>query len=95
MLSEVSRLLKIMTVRGSILERYKGRIYNTYCVFGNDGKLKAKHRKIHLFDIDIPGKITFMESKTLTVGEAPTIVATSLICCFTFHLITVMLLLLS
>lgn len=32
--------------------------------------------QIHLFDIDIPGKITFMESKTLTAGETPTIVDT-------------------
>ncbi|KAL4269728.1 hypothetical protein GQ457_HM001170 [Hibiscus cannabinus] len=51
-------------------------LYNTCCVFGTDGKLKAKHRKIHLFDIDIPGKITFTESKTLTAGETPTIVDT-------------------
>ncbi|XP_034198660.1 omega-amidase, chloroplastic isoform X3 [Prunus dulcis] len=31
---------------------------------------------IHLFDIDIPGKITFIESKTLTAGQTPTIVDT-------------------
>ncbi|XP_074335487.1 omega-amidase, chloroplastic-like isoform X5 [Apium graveolens] len=31
---------------------------------------------IHLFDIDIPGEITFQESKTLTAGETPTIVDT-------------------
>lgn len=34
-------------------------------IFGN---------QIHLFDIDIPGKITFQESKTLSAGETPTIV---------------------
>lgn len=34
--------------------------------------------QIHLFDIDIPGKITFIESKTLTAGETPTIVDTGL-----------------
>lgn len=32
--------------------------------------------QIHLFDIDIPGKITFIESKTLTAGQTPTIVDT-------------------
>jgi len=36
--------------------------------------------QIHLFDIDIPVKITFMESKTLTAGEKPTIVDTGLMC---------------
>ncbi|KAJ0090542.1 hypothetical protein Patl1_13809 [Pistacia atlantica] len=76
MLAETSRLLNITIVGGSIPERSGDRLYNTCCVFGSDGKLKAKHRKIHLFDIDIPGKITFMESKTLTAGETPTIVDT-------------------
>ncbi|XP_031376761.1 omega-amidase, chloroplastic [Punica granatum] len=76
MLSEIARLLKITIVGGSIPERSGDRLYNTCCVFDSDGKLKAKHRKIHLFDIDIPGKITFMESKTLTAGETPTIVDT-------------------
>ncbi|XP_077236311.1 nitrilase/cyanide hydratase and apolipoprotein N-acyltransferase family protein [Tasmannia lanceolata] len=76
MLSEVARIRKITIVGGSIPERSGDRLYNTCCVFGTDGKLKAKHRKIHLFDIDIPGKITFKESKTLTAGEKPTIVDT-------------------
>ncbi|KAI5586152.1 hypothetical protein BDE02_06G194100 [Populus trichocarpa] len=76
MLSEAARLLKITIVGGSIPERSGDRLYNTCCVFDIDGKLKAKHRKIHLFDIDIPGKITFIESKTLTAGETPTIVDT-------------------
>ncbi|KAK6927241.1 Carbon-nitrogen hydrolase [Dillenia turbinata] len=76
MLSEVSRRLKITIVGGSISERSGGRLYNTCCVFNTEGKLIAKHRKIHLFDIDIPGKITFQESKTLTPGETPTIVDT-------------------
>ncbi|KAL0372213.1 UNVERIFIED_CONTAM: Omega-amidase, chloroplastic [Sesamum calycinum] len=76
MLSEVARLLNITIVGGSIPERSGDKLYNTCCVFGPDGKLKAKHRKIHLFDIDIPGKITFKESKTLTAGETPTTVDT-------------------
>ncbi|GFP79493.1 omega-amidase chloroplastic [Phtheirospermum japonicum] len=78
MLAELSRSLKITIVGGSIPERSGDRVYNTCCVFGTDGKLKAKHRKIHLFDIDIPGKMTFKESKTLTAGETPTIVDTGI-----------------
>ncbi|KAF4375758.1 hypothetical protein F8388_014480 [Cannabis sativa] len=76
MLSEAARVLKITIVGGSIPERSGDKLYNACCVFGADGKLKAKHRKIHLFDIDIPGKITFIESKTLTAGQTPTIVDT-------------------
>ncbi|CAI9100678.1 OLC1v1037829C1 [Oldenlandia corymbosa var. corymbosa] len=76
MLSELSQRLKITIVGGSIPERSGDKIFNTCCVFGADGTIKGKHRKIHLFDIDIPGKMTFMESKTLTAGESPTIVDT-------------------
>ena len=36
------------------------------------GAIIAKHRKVHLFDIDVPGKITFKESDTLTAGDSPT-----------------------
>jgi hypothetical protein len=52
MLSEVSRLLKITIVGGSIPERSGDRVYNTCCVFGTDGKLKAKHRKV-LFETQL------------------------------------------
>ena len=31
---------------------------------------------MHLFDIDIPGGVSFRESLTLTPGEAPTVVDT-------------------
>lgn len=30
----------------------------------------AKYRKTHLFDIDIPGKITYKESETFTAGNS-------------------------
>ncbi|KAK8923815.1 N-carbamoylputrescine amidase [Platanthera zijinensis] len=76
MLSEAARSLKVTIVGGSIPERSGDCLYNTCCIFGTDGNLKGKHRKLHLFDIDIPGKITFKESKTLTAGQQPTIVDT-------------------
>jgi omega-amidase len=48
------------------------RYYNTCLVFNPDGRVVAKHRKVHLFDIDVPGKIRFMESDTLTGGSCIT-----------------------
>ena len=36
----------------------------------------AKHRKIHLFDIDVPGKIKFQESETLSPGNSLTTIDT-------------------
>ncbi|ERN11201.1 omega-amidase, chloroplastic-like isoform X1 [Amborella trichopoda] len=76
MLSEVARSREITIVGGSIPEHCCGQLYNSCCIFGSDGLLMAKHRKVHLFDIDVPGDITFRESDTLTAGEKPTIVDT-------------------
>ncbi|MCJ1358471.1 MAG: hypothetical protein MMC33_008471 [Icmadophila ericetorum] len=43
--------------------------YNTSLLFGPAGELLSTHRKVHLFDIDIPGKITFKESEVLSPGN--------------------------
>ena len=53
------------------------KIYNTSCLFDNKGNLIGKHRKVHLFDIDVEGKITFKESDTLSPGENITTISTS------------------
>ena len=50
------------------------KIYNTCVVFDSEGTIVGKHRKMHLFDIDIPGKMTFKESDTLTGGDSITVV---------------------
>mmetsp|Transcript_23346 Transcript_23346/g.39037 ORF Transcript_23346/g.39037 Transcript_23346/m.39037 type:complete len:340 (-) Transcript_23346:302-1321(-) len=76
MLSNTARELGVVVVGGSIPERHGDQLYNTCCVFSTEGTLLAKHRKTHLFDIDIPGKITFKESDTLTPGETGTVVDT-------------------
>uniref|UniRef100_A0A453IW43 CN hydrolase domain-containing protein n=1 Tax=Aegilops tauschii subsp. strangulata TaxID=200361 RepID=A0A453IW43_AEGTS len=46
MMSDVARSLQITLVGGSISERSGNSLYNTCCVFGSDGKLKGKHRKV-------------------------------------------------
>ena len=61
---------------GSIPERDGSSIFNTSVVVNSSGEVVAKHRKVHLFDIDVPGKIRFMESDTLTAGDAYTVVDT-------------------
>ncbi|KAK0635769.1 carbon-nitrogen hydrolase [Bombardia bombarda] len=48
--------------------------YNTSLTFSPTGALLATHRKVHLFDIDIPGQITFRESDVLSPGNQLTIV---------------------
>ncbi|KAG0513349.1 hypothetical protein BDA96_10G094300 [Sorghum bicolor] len=76
MLSEVAAAKKITIVGGSIPEKASGKMFNTCCVIGPDGKILAKHRKLHLFEIDIPGDITLKESDTFTGGQETTIVDT-------------------
>jgi omega-amidase len=70
-MSKISKELSIFLVAGSIpiydkkLEKY----FNSSFTFNNHGEIVAKFNKIHLFDIDIPGKITFQESKVLSPGS--------------------------
>ncbi|XP_038233598.1 omega-amidase NIT2 [Dermochelys coriacea] len=68
-LSEVAKECGIYLIGGSIPEEDAGKLYNTCTVFGPDGAMLAKHRKIHLFDINVPGKIRFQESETLSPGD--------------------------
>lgn len=44
-------------------------VYNTCFVFDKNGDIIARHRKVHLFDIDVPGHVYFKESDTLTPGD--------------------------
>lgn len=53
-------------------------IYNTSVLFDNNGKFLGKHRKMHLFDIDVKGKIYFKESDTLSAGSNFTVIKTDL-----------------
>lgn len=76
MLSEAASQHQVTIVGGSVPESHRGQLYNTCCVYGPDGRRLAKHRKVHLFDIDIPGKITMRESDTLSPGTHATVVDT-------------------
>ncbi len=75
-LSAIARAQKIYLVGGTIPELDGDRVYNTSFIFGKNGELIGKHRKVHLFDIDIEGGISFRESDTLTAGEEITVVET-------------------
>jgi predicted amidohydrolase len=57
--------------------RTKPLYYNTCTIWNPDGELIGTHRKVHLFDIDIPGKITFKESEVLVPGNSLTVVNTA------------------
>jgi len=71
-LIDIAKKNKIFLVGGSIPEVDDGKVYNTCLVIDPTGEIVAKHRKVHLFDIHVPGKITFRESETLSPGNSVT-----------------------
>ncbi|XP_039758233.1 omega-amidase NIT2 isoform X2 [Pararge aegeria] len=68
-LSRAAAEARVCVVGGTVPERCGGALYNTCTVWDGSGKLLAQHRKMHLFDIDIPDKITFRESEVLSAGD--------------------------
>lgn len=68
-LSKAAKENNIFLIGGSIPEEDNGKLYNTCTVYNPEGNMVAKHRKVHLFDIDVPGKICFKESETLSPGK--------------------------
>ncbi|KAF5404900.1 Carbon-nitrogen hydrolase [Paragonimus heterotremus] len=69
-MSEVSKKHGIWLVAGSIPELGPdGRLYNCSMTFNPNGCLIGAYRKLHLFDIDIPGQFSFKESNSLSAGK--------------------------
>lgn len=75
---ELAKECSIILVAGSIPEKEGSNIFNTSYVYDESGKLLGRHRKVHLFDINIKGGQYFKESEVLTAGEDFTLVDTSL-----------------
>lgn len=91
---ELSRLAKkhgVYLAAGSVPERDgEGRVYNTAYVFDRAGRQIGKHRKVHMFDIQVEGGQHFKESETLTPGDKCTVFDTEfgkvgLCICFDFR----------
>jgi len=82
LMAGLARELEIHLVAGSITEDAPGqpKRYNTSVLFGPDGRRLAVYRKIHLFDVDLPGRVTIKESDAKLAGtevaSAPTAFAT-------------------
>lgn len=70
-MSHLARELQIFLCAGSLCEQSaqvnKG--YNTSLLFSPQGELLASYRKIHLFDIDLPDRVTYRESRYMIPGE--------------------------
>ena len=77
-LGEIARRFRLTLVAGSVLERTAdGRLPgNTSVVIGEDGGTLAAYRKIHLFDVSIPGRVEVRESARRSPGTEPVCVDT-------------------
>lgn len=69
--SDLAKEFSVHLIAGSIPEEDNGKLYNTCFVYDSNGMRIAKYRKVHLFDIDIPGGVKFTESDVLYPGDKP------------------------
>lgn len=77
-MSALALRLKVTLVAGSIAERdvsaanavaeASRRVFNTSLMFGPDGRERVRYRKQHLFDVDLPGRVSVQESAWCGAG---------------------------
>lgn len=69
-MADLARHLEITLLLGSLPEKIDGerKVHNTSVLLGPDGAVIASYRKIHLFDIDLPG-MEHKESKAVAPGK--------------------------
>ncbi|MDV2504554.1 MAG: carbon-nitrogen hydrolase family protein [bacterium] len=67
----LARELAVTLLLGSIPEAIPDseKTYNTSVLLGPDGQTLAFYRKIHLFDVDVPGVVELKESKAVEAGD--------------------------
>src|SRR5262249_35125838 len=71
-LAEMARAHGVWVLGGGMPERSpdRDRPYNTCAVFAPDGRLAARYRKIHLFDVELSER-SYRESSSSTAGREP------------------------
>jgi predicted amidohydrolase len=72
-LSEAARQHRVWLVAGGMPEASGDlqRPYNTSLLVAPDGRIAARYRKIHLFDVDLPDGTKLLESNATRAGSEP------------------------
>jgi deaminated glutathione amidase len=76
----LARTLGVFLCMGSLLEAAPddARRYNTSCIVDPSGAIVARYRKIHLFDVELPGRVAVRESATRLPGDEAVVARTAL-----------------
>jgi len=77
-MSALAKDCGVYLVGGSIPELDSGKLRNTCFIFGKDGLILGKFSKMHMFDVNVEGGVSFKESATLSHGTHLTVVDTEL-----------------
>ncbi|MEM7314880.1 MAG: carbon-nitrogen hydrolase family protein, partial [Planctomycetota bacterium] len=77
-LAALARELKITLCAGSIAEACEdpNRVFNTSLILDARGEIIATYRKMHLFEVDLPDRITLCEADYMTAGDNLSVVST-------------------
>jgi predicted amidohydrolase len=78
-MAALARRLRLTLLLGSLPERVEGdkRVFNTSVLLSPEGGVLATYRKIHLFDIDLPGMEHLKESRSVIPGEETVVAQTA------------------
>ncbi|MDP3919521.1 MAG: carbon-nitrogen hydrolase family protein [Candidatus Omnitrophota bacterium] len=69
--TQIAKKNRVAFLMGSVLESSKrrGKFYNTSLLISETGRVVARYRKIHLFDIGMKGRVRTRESSQITPGN--------------------------
>jgi len=70
-LAEIATSKRVVVHIGSMLEKdpASDKCFNTSAVIMPDGSIGATYRKTHLFDVEVPGQVSYLESRSIAHGE--------------------------
>jgi deaminated glutathione amidase len=76
----IARRHRAWVLAGTMAERTPGgrKVRNTSILFAPDGRRASVYRKIHLFDVAIPGRAEFRESRVVEAGGRMVVARTPL-----------------
>eukprot|EP00026_Physarum_polycephalum_P012322 Phypoly_transcript_12617.p1 GENE.Phypoly_transcript_12617~~Phypoly_transcript_12617.p1 ORF type:complete len:153 (+),score=32.19 Phypoly_transcript_12617:262-720(+) len=71
MLSDAAKSNKIYLIGGSIPEKEGGKVYNTCLIFGPDGALLGKHRKVGISNLEFRLSLYYLTLKSARKKKFP------------------------